>query len=109
MLPGIIGKCIKILNTVSILTLISMILFYIPGIIGNFLALIVLHRTRSEIRSMMFYTLVAALTWNDLLGIVLTSPLPLASYANDLTMPGNYHVCRLHGFAMVSSRLYCFK
>lgn len=65
------------------------------------LALVVLHRTRTEIRSMMFYTLVAALTWNDLVGICLTSPVPLASYINGRQMPAVDKLCRFHAFVMV--------
>ena len=65
------------------------------------LALVVLHRTRTEIRSMMFYTLVAALTWNDLVGICLTSPVPLASYINGRRMPVVDKLCRFHAFVMV--------
>lgn len=73
----------------------------VPGLIGNVLALVVLHRTRTEIRSMMFYTLVAALTWNDLVGICLTSPVPLASYINGRRMPAVDKLCRFHAFVMV--------
>jgi hypothetical protein len=50
---------------------------------------------------MMFYTLVAALTWNDLIGILITSPIPLASYINNRRMPAADKLCRFHGFAMV--------
>lgn len=71
------------------------------GLLGNVLALVVLHKTRTEIRSMMFYTLVAALTWNDLIGIVLTSPVTLAAYINGREMPAVDRLCRFNGFVMV--------
>ncbi|KAK7100617.1 uncharacterized protein [Littorina saxatilis] len=79
----------------------SPIVMFLAGIVGNVLALVVLHRTKTEIRSMMFYTLVAALTWNDLVGILLTSPVPLATYINNRQMPAVDKLCRFHAFIMV--------
>lgn len=75
--------------------------YHASGLLGNILALVVLHRTKTEIRSMMFYTLVAALTWNDLIGIVLTSPVTVASYLNGRVMPAGDLLCRFNGFVMV--------
>nr|KAG5700085.1 hypothetical protein BaRGS_029835 [Batillaria attramentaria] len=79
----------------------SPIVMFLTGLLGNVLALVVLHRTRTEIRSMMFYTLVAALTWNDLIGICLTSPVTLAAYINGREMPAGDRLCRFNGFVMV--------
>ncbi|XP_076462880.1 uncharacterized protein LOC143295192 [Babylonia areolata] len=82
-------------------SIVSPIVMFLAGLLGNVLALVVLHKTRTEIRSMMFYTLVAALTWNDLLGICLTSPPVLAAYLNERHMPALPFLCRFHALAMV--------
>ncbi|KAL8588414.1 hypothetical protein ACOMHN_029583 [Nucella lapillus] len=82
-------------------SIVSPIVMFLTGFIGNVLALLVLHKTRTEIRSMMFYTLVAALTWNDLVGICLTSPPVLAAYLNQRHMPALPSLCRFHALAMV--------
>lgn len=79
----------------------SPIVMFLAGLLGNVLALVVLHRTKTEIRSMMFYTLVAALTWNDLIGIILTSPVTMAAYINGREMPAGDRLCRFNGFVMV--------
>ncbi|XP_076462877.1 uncharacterized protein LOC143295190 [Babylonia areolata] len=82
-------------------SIVSPIVMFLAGLLGNVLALMVLHKTRTEIRSMMFYTLVAALTWNDLVGICLTSPPVLAAYLNERHMPALPFLCRFHALAMV--------
>ncbi|KAL8588403.1 hypothetical protein ACOMHN_029572 [Nucella lapillus] len=82
-------------------SIVSPIVMFLAGLIGNVLALLVLHKTRTEIRSMMFYTLVAALTWNDLVGICLTSPPVLAAYLNQRHMPALPSLCRFYALAMV--------
>ncbi|GFR99186.1 prostaglandin E2 receptor EP4 subtype [Elysia marginata] len=49
----------------------------------------------------MFHSLVAALVWNDLLGILLTTPVTIAAYINKKQMPGGEHLCRFNGLVMV--------
>ncbi|RUS89574.1 hypothetical protein EGW08_002692 [Elysia chlorotica] len=68
---------------------------------GNILALLVIRRTRVESQRLMFHSLVGALVWNDLLGIVLTTPVTVAAYINNKQMPGGEHLCRFNGLVMV--------
>ncbi|KAK6180061.1 hypothetical protein SNE40_012277 [Patella caerulea] len=82
-------------------TIISPITMCLAGLVGNILALIVLHRTKRKIRRMMFYTLVAALAWTDLTGIILTTPVTIAAYINRREMPGGVSLCRFNAFIMV--------
>ncbi|ESO86651.1 hypothetical protein LOTGIDRAFT_128640, partial [Lottia gigantea] len=82
-------------------TIISPITMFLAGLVGNVLALIVLHRTRRKIKRMMFYTLVAALAWTDLTGIILTSPVTIAAYINRREMPGGESLCKFNAFIMI--------
>ncbi|XP_059151609.1 uncharacterized protein LOC131937907 [Physella acuta] len=82
-------------------TIVSPILMCLAGLVGNILALKILHRSRMESQRLMFHSLVAGLVWNDLIGIVLTTPVTLASYINDIQMPGGQHLCRFNGFIMI--------
>ncbi|KAK3090041.1 hypothetical protein FSP39_008745 [Pinctada imbricata] len=79
-------------------TVISPILMSLAGTVGNILALIVLRRTKTR---GVFYTLVAGLAWTDLLGILLTSPATIATYANGRRWVGGPVFCKLNGFLMV--------
>ncbi|KAH9504617.1 Prostaglandin E2 receptor EP4 subtype [Bulinus truncatus] len=65
-------------------TIASPIIMCLAGVLGNILALIILHRTRLESQRLMFHSLVAGLVWNDLIGIILTTPVTVASYINDM-------------------------
>lgn len=62
-------------------TIVSPVLMFLTGTLGNALALIVLRKGRSS--NSIFYTLVAGLAWTDLTGIIMTSPATLAAYLND--------------------------
>ncbi|XP_041356654.1 prostaglandin E2 receptor EP4 subtype-like [Gigantopelta aegis] len=82
-------------------TIISPITMFLAGVIGNLLALVVLYRTKTEIRRMMFYTLVAGLAITDLAGIILTSPVTISAYINQRRMPGGDGLCTFNAFIMV--------
>ncbi|KAK3756798.1 hypothetical protein RRG08_003916 [Elysia crispata] len=82
-------------------TIVSPILMFLAGVLGNILALLVIRRTRVESQRLMFHSLVGALVWNDLLGIILTTPVTVAAYVNNRQMPGGEHLCRFNGLVMV--------
>ncbi|XP_069127700.1 prostaglandin E2 receptor EP4 subtype-like [Argopecten irradians] len=79
-------------------TIISPVLMGSAGIIGNILALYVLHKNKS---SSVFYTLVAGLAWTDLTGIILTSPVTILSYSNGRKWVGGDILCKFNGFVMI--------
>lgn len=79
-------------------TIISPIMMALAGILGNITALYVLHRNKS---TSVFYTLVAGLAWTDLLGILLTTPVPVVEYLKNREWIGGEMLCLFHGFCMV--------
>ncbi|OWF34813.1 Prostaglandin E2 receptor EP4 subtype [Mizuhopecten yessoensis] len=79
-------------------TIISPVLMGSAGIIGNILALYVLHKNKS---SSVFYTLVAGLAWTDLSGIILTSPVTILAYSNGRKWVGGDILCKFNGFVMI--------
>ncbi|XP_033736976.1 prostaglandin E2 receptor EP4 subtype-like [Pecten maximus] len=79
-------------------TILSPVLMGSAGIIGNILALYVLHKNKS---SSVFYTLVAGLAWTDLSGIILTSPVTILSYSNGRKWVGGEILCKFNGFVMI--------
>lgn len=81
-------------------TIVSPVVMFLTGLIGNTLALIVLYRTKTEIRRTMFYTLVAGLAWTDITGQVLTSPISIYTYINGLSWAGGEKLCKFNGFIM---------
>lgn len=80
-------------------TIVSPVLMFLTGTLGNALALIVLRKGRSS--NSIFYTMVAGLAWTDLTGIIMTSPATLAAYLNDRKWFGGDEFCRFNGFVMV--------
>lgn len=80
-------------------TIVSPVLMFLTGTLGNALALIVLRKGRSS--NSIFYTMVAGLAWTDLSGIIMTSPATLAAYLNDRKWFGGDEFCRFNGFVMV--------
>ncbi|XP_071144869.1 prostaglandin E2 receptor EP3 subtype-like [Mytilus edulis] len=79
-------------------TIISPILMSLAGLLGNILALYVLHKNKSQ---SVFYTLVAGLAWTDLTGIICTSPVPVVQYVNNRKWVGGEMLCKFNGFCMV--------
>ncbi|KAJ8307710.1 hypothetical protein KUTeg_014741 [Tegillarca granosa] len=71
------------------------------GVFGNCLALFVLASSSAEQKRTVFYRLVAGLALTDLFGIVATSPVTLAVYANDLTWIGGQPLCDYFSFVMI--------
>lgn len=81
-------------------TIVSPVLMFLAGTLGNTFALIVL-RKKGRSANSIFYTMVAGLAWTDLTGIILTSPATLAAYLNDRKWFGGDEFCRFNGFLMV--------
>lgn len=77
------------------------ILMNTAGILGNVVALIVLCTARREMKKTMFYVLLCGLAGTDLLGQLLTGPIAIIVYANNLHWVGGDPVCKYHGFFMV--------
>ncbi|KAL4236770.1 Prostaglandin E2 receptor EP4 subtype [Mactra antiquata] len=77
------------------------ILMNTAGILGNLVALIVLLTARREMKRTMFYVLLSGLAGTDLLGQLLTGPIAIIVYANDLKWVGGDPLCQYHGFVMV--------
>lgn len=71
------------------------------GVFGNCLALFVLARSSAEQKRTVFYRLVAGLALTDLFGIVATSPVTLAVYANNLKWIGGQPLCDYFSFIMI--------
>ncbi|XP_062578895.1 prostaglandin E2 receptor EP4 subtype-like [Saccostrea cucullata] len=77
------------------------IIMFTTGILGNILALVVLYTSRKEAKRTVFYTLLAGLAWTDLIGQLMTSPIAIVVYANNLKWVGGKPLCRYHAFAMI--------
>lgn len=77
------------------------ILMNTAGILGNLVALIVLLTARREMKRTMFYVLLSGLAGTDLLGQLLTGPIAIIVYANNLKWVGGDPLCQYHGFFMV--------
>lgn len=82
-------------------TIFSPVIMFLAGVLGNILALNQLRRTRIDVRTTNFYSLVTGLVWTDLLGILLTSPSVIIAYVNERQWFGGEMHCRFHGFTMV--------
>lgn len=92
-------------TTFRSVTIVSPVMTFLTGVMGNVIALVVLHRTRTECTRSVFYVLVAGLVWTDLLGQLLTTPIPLAVYMNDLQWIGGTVTCQFHAFVMMCAGL----
>lgn len=88
-------------NKVTGASIVSPVINFLTGVLGNTLALIMLHRTNTETRQTMFYILVAGLAWTDIAGIFLTSPFTIAVYLNNLQWLGGIKLCKFYGFIMI--------
>ncbi|XP_014670740.1 PREDICTED: prostaglandin E2 receptor EP4 subtype-like [Priapulus caudatus] len=86
-------------------TITSPIITFLAGIVGNIIALAVLRRTRADVSRGIFYVLVGALVVTDLVGQLLTTPIPLLVYVNGLRWVGGDGVCRAHAFVMMCAGL----
>lgn len=94
------GNASDVSTPVAGATIVSPTLMFLAGVFGNIFALCALYRTRTDVKTTKFYTLVTALVWTDLLGIVMTSPSTIAAYANGRVWAGGTSHCRYHGFVM---------
>lgn len=77
------------------------ILMNTAGILGNLVALIVLCTARREMKKTMFFVLLCGLAGTDLLGQLMTGPIAIIVYANNLRWVGGDPLCKYHGFFMV--------
>lgn len=75
------------------------------GVIGNCLAIWVVVRGAKKHKWRIFYRLVAALAVTDLLGIVATSPVAFAVYANNLKWVGGKPLCDYLAFMLIFAGL----
>ena len=83
---------------ISLSTPILMLSF---GVLGNMIALVVLYTARKEMKSTVFYTLLFGLGVTDLIGQLLTGPIAIIVYANNLQWVGGEPVCKYHAFCMM--------
>ncbi|XP_053393889.1 prostaglandin E2 receptor EP4 subtype-like [Mercenaria mercenaria] len=83
-------------------TILSPVFMSLTGVLGNILALYSLYKTRTDVRTTKFYSLIIGLVWTDLLGILLTSPSVVITYINRRHWAGGDAHCRFHGFAMAT-------
>ncbi|XP_064604570.1 prostaglandin E2 receptor EP4 subtype-like [Liolophura sinensis] len=84
----------------------SPIIMTLTGVLGNFIALIVLYTSKMEVRKTPYFFLLMGQAWSDLISYLLTGPMPIIVYANNLKWLGGKPVCNmsafvLMGFAMV--------
>ncbi|KAL8624184.1 hypothetical protein ACOMHN_046270 [Nucella lapillus] len=75
------------------------------GALGNVLALTLLWRSRKENGRSVFYRLVAALAVTDLFGILVTSPVTILTYSNNLQWVGGQPLCHYSSFMMIFAGL----
>ncbi|XP_052274130.1 LOW QUALITY PROTEIN: prostaglandin E2 receptor EP2 subtype-like [Dreissena polymorpha] len=87
------------------ISLATPIAMFSSGVIGNIIALIVLYTARTRMKKSLYYILLSALAWTDLLGQLLVGPIAIIVYANNLKWVGGQAVCKYHGFFMVSQSL----
>lgn len=64
-------------------TVMVSVIMFSCGVFGNILALVALARSKKEQKQTIFYKLAASLVVTDLLGILATSPVVIATYENN--------------------------
>jgi len=77
------------------------ILMMSSGLLGNVLALVVLYTSKKDVKKTVFYILLAGLAWTDLIGHLLTGPMAIIVYANNLKWVGGQATCVYHAFVMI--------
>ncbi|KAH3848622.1 hypothetical protein DPMN_091001 [Dreissena polymorpha] len=70
------------------ISLATPIAMFSSGVIGNIIALIVLYTARTRMKKSLYYILLSALAWTDLLGQLLVGPIAIIVYANNLKWVG---------------------
>ncbi|XP_037634948.1 prostaglandin E receptor 4 (subtype EP4) a [Sebastes umbrosus] len=75
-------------------------IMFIFGMVGNFIAIVVLCKSRKEQKETTFYTLVCGLAVTDLLGTLLASPVTIATYVKG-SWPGDNALCQYFGFILL--------
>ena len=80
------------------------LVMFLSGVIGNILALLVLHRVRKsmETKRSVFYILVTGLALTDLFSLVTISPVTLAVYSNDHQWVGGEILCQYDAVCMIA-------
>lgn len=82
-------------------TVMVSVIMFSCGVFGNILALVALARSKKEQKQTIFYKLAASLVVTDLLGILATSPVVIATYENNFKMPCQPFLCLYFAFMMV--------
>ncbi|XP_052774749.1 prostaglandin E2 receptor EP2 subtype-like isoform X1 [Mya arenaria] len=75
------------------------------GVLGNITALVVLYTARNRMKKTLYFILLTALAWTDLICQLLVGPIAIIVYANNLRWVGGEPVCKYHGFFMVFASL----
>lgn len=73
------------------------------GVLGNICAILVICKSSRKHKWKAFYRYVLLLAITDLLGILLTSPITLYTYANNKVWIGGQIMCDFYGFQMAFS------
>lgn len=79
----------------------SPICMFVTGVLGNILALAVLHTTGRELRKTPYFILLLGLAWSDLFSQLMTSPVIISVYANNLQWHGGKPLCVYTAFVMI--------
>lgn len=77
------------------------ILMLSTGLLGNILALVVLYTSKKEVKKTVFFVLLAGLAWTDLIGQLMTGPVAIVVYANNLKWVGGQPLCIYHAISMI--------
>lgn len=71
------------------------------GVLGNVVALIILYTSKMEVRKTPYFFLLMGQAWSDLLSYLLTAPVPIIVYANNLKWLGGEPVCKMSAFVLI--------
>lgn len=80
----------------------SPIIMTLTGVLGNFIALIVLYTSKMEVRKTPYFFLLMGQAWSDLFSYVVTGPTPIIVYANNLKWVGGKPLCKTSAFVLMA-------
>ncbi|XP_064604553.1 prostaglandin E2 receptor EP4 subtype-like [Liolophura sinensis] len=78
----------------------SPIVMTLTGVLGNLVSLIVLYTSKMEIRKTPYFFLLMGQAWSNLFSYLLTAPIPIIVYANNLKWLGGRPVCQMSAFVL---------
>jgi len=87
------------------ISLTTPIVMLTAGVVGNIIALVVLFTARKRMKKTLYFILLSAVAWTDLICQLLVGPIAIIVYANNLKWVGGEPVCKYHGFFMVYASL----